>query len=445
MVAWIDAQSGVLGSVLLDPGLAPRLLADTSETDFSGAHRAIRQAVAALLAEGAPVDPVTVNAKLGSAYTQMLTDLLRDTPTAANYAAYVDAVKEQSRLAALRDLAGELSEAATLTDARSVLAKAQDVAADASNKRIFSMMQMLQDFYEAHQNTKKEYISWGIGALDDKVYADRGDVVVIGGYPSDGKSALMLQLAYHIAEKHRVGVFSFETSQAKITDRLVAHVMEIPFGKIKRSDLRLDDWHRITAGADAFTRRGVEIIEAAGMTVNDILGVTLAHGYEVIFIDYVQLISPERYRRGGTRSEEVAEISKALHIMAQRHNILVVELSQLSRPETTKKGVIPAPTLSRLRESGQLEQDADVVMLLYRTNPTAQNSPRELYVAKNKEGELGHFELEFDGKTQTFKRNTYREINRLAGKGLRETMEAAAEALTEPEEDNPFRQAELPM
>ena len=444
MVKWTDAQTSVLGSVLIEPDLAPRLLSETSVADYSGEHRTVYQAIAALIADGSPVDAVTVGAKLGAAYKQMLVALMELTPTAANFDSYVEIVKEQSRLTALHKLAVELTGAVTLDDARGILSKAQDVATDASNKRVFTMMQMLQDFFTEHQETKREYISWGIGALDDKVYADRGDVVVIGGYPSDGKSALMLQTAYHIAEKHRVGIFSFETSRKKLTDRLVSHVMGLNFGKIKRSDLRMEDWHRVTAGADSFTKHGIEVIEAAGMTVNDILGITLSHRFDVIYIDYVQLISAEHYRRGGTRSEEVAEISKALHVMAQRHNVMVVELSQLSRPEGKKGGTIPAPTLSSLRESGQLEQDADVVMLLYRTNPAAQNSPRELYVAKNKEGELGHFELQFDGKTQTFSRSTYSEISRLAGKGLRETRAEASE-FTEPSADNPFRQDELPM
>lgn len=445
MVTWLDAQSGVLGSVLINPDLAPRLLAETSEQDYSGEYRNIYRAITALLAEGAPVDAVTIRAKLGPAYTKQLTDMIRYTPTSANFEAYIDATKEQSRLTALQALAGELAGAVTLDDAREILSRAQALTVESEAKRVYSMTQMLTDFYANHQNSKKEYINWGIAALDEKIYADKGDVVVIGGYPSDGKSALMLQFAYHMATKYRVGIFSFETSQQKITDRLVAHVMQLPFGRIKHSDLRLEEWHRISAGADSFTGRAIETIEASGMTVNDILGITLARRYDVIFIDYIQLIQVARARRSDTRNNELAEISKALHTMAQRHGVLVVELSQLTRPPgKPKDGVVPAPTMSSLRESGQLEQDADVIMLLYRTEPAAQNSPRMLHVAKNKEGELGYIELEFNGSTQTFSRSTKKEVARIIQKGLREAR-AAKGQLQDPDDDNPFLQDELPM
>jgi len=130
--------------------------------------------------------------------------------------------------------------------------------------------------------------------------------------------------------------------------------------------------------------------------------------------------------------------------MARQHRILVVELSQLTRPQQNKDKSYPPPSMSSLRESGQLEQDADVIMFLYRTQHGEQNSPRELFVAKNKEGTLGKISLQFDGATQTFSRSTYDEINRLAAKGKRETMAAARAAQTsldgldEPETDNPF-------
>lgn len=162
MVSWIDAQTGVLGSVLIEPGLAPRLLAETSASDYSGQHLAVYQAVAALIAEGSPVDVVTIGAKLGPAYKPTLVALMELTPTAANFDSYVEIVKEQSRLTALHDLAVELTGAVTLEDARGILSKAQDVATDASSKRIFTMMQMLQDFFAEHQ---RQIASTSVGAL----------------------------------------------------------------------------------------------------------------------------------------------------------------------------------------------------------------------------------------------------------------------------------------
>ena len=137
------------------------------------------------------------------------------------------------------------------------------------------------------------------------------------------------------------------------------------------------------------------------MSAEDVLGVTLARGFKVIALDYVQLIRPGAVRKGGTRAEEVAEVSKALALMARRHKLLVIELSQLSRPAKNAKGKTPPPTMASLRESGQLEQDADVVALLYRTGE-AEDARRELYVAKNKEGRTGRMELAFNGEAQRF-------------------------------------------
>ena len=137
------------------------------------------------------------------------------------------------------------------------------------------------------------------------------------------------------------------------------------------------------------------------MSAEDVLGVTLSRGFKVIALDYVQLVRPGAVRKGGTRAEEVAEISKSLALMARRHKLLVLELSQLSRPAKNAKGKTPPPTLSSLRESGQLEQDADVVALLYRTGE-AEDARRELFIAKNKEGRIGRMELSFNGEAQRF-------------------------------------------
>lgn len=440
---WLDAQVGVLGSVLIEPTLAPKVMAATSEHDYSGEYRTVFNAIAELVKEAAPVDAITVRNKLGTAYGELLMQIMKLTPTAVNIDAYIQACKEQSRLSALQGLALKLSSAVTLDEAREILSAAQDVAVEHNHKRVFSMMDALAAFYDNHKGEKKEYVNWGLSAIDDNLSTEPGDVVVIAGRPSDGKSAIMLQFAYHMAEKYKVGVFSFETSQSKLTDRAVSHVSKVSFKSIKRHDLRLEEWQRINSSANAITQRRLEIVEASGMTVNDILGISLARQYDIIFVDYIQLVTPTRYRVG-TRNDELAEISKALAVMARQHGIMVVELSQLKRPQKTRSGDYMTPTLADLRESGQLEQDADVVMMLYRTNPDESNSPRNLYVAKNKEGTLGNIQLQFDGKTQTFYRPTFAEIDRLAAKSKREARQDVKYTELEPAEDIPF-QNELPL
>lgn len=416
---WLDAQIGVLGSVLIEPQLAPKVIAETRESDYRAEFRAVYGAIAGLLRDGQPVDVITVRNRLGEAYSELLMEIMKVTPTAAHIEAYISACKEQARLSQLHGIAWQLCSAVTLDEARELLSKAQDATVEHTGKNIYTMADAMASFYAIHQGGKKEYIDWGFGAFDDKLSTEKGDVVVLAGRPSDGKSAIMLQFAYHMAQKYRVGIFSFETLQPKLTDRLVSHVSKIQFPKVKQGDLRLEDWQRFNSCAPTISSRNMEFIEAAGMTVNDILGITLARRYEVIFIDYVQQITP-MVHRGGTRNDEVAGISKALATMARQHKVMVVELSQLSRPQKTRAGSYQPPAMSDLRESGQLEQDADVIMMLYRTNPESPDSPREMYVAKNKEGTLGKFTLLLDGKTQTFYRPTRAEIDRIAKKAKRE-------------------------
>ena len=405
MISWLDAQVGVLGSVMIEPELAPRMIAELRASDFGAEVRGVYDAVAAMVRDGEPVDAMTVRNRLGEGSTELLKQIIGATPTSANYSAYAAACKEQARLSALRALAGELSGAQTLAEARDALGKMQDAATERDEARIVNLSRALTGFFEDHQQARREYIDWGIDTLNDKLFASPGNVIVLGGYPSDGKSAMMLQLAYHLGQKHRVGIFSFETDAGTLTDRMVAHAAGLALGDIKHNDLGMADWKQITKISKDFTGRSVEIIEAAGMTAHDILGQTISRRFEIIMIDYVQLISGPG-KREGTRQEELAEISKALAVMARRQKILVVELSQLTRPQAVK-GETPPPTMRSLRESGQLEQDADAVLLLYREHPDKNDSPRILFVAKNKEGRLGAVKLDFDGKTQTFRRHEH--------------------------------------
>lgn len=398
---WTRAQQSVIGSALIDGRCAPLLLSELRPEDLSGNFRTMFEAIRALQLAGQPVDPVTVLERIGPAYRDEIVRIVDETPTAANVTAYIRICKEQSRLTRLASLGSELASASSLDEAREILQTAQTAAVEQS-ATVTDMTAALSDFYERHQQGEHRYISVGLPELDERLTVDLGSVLVLGGYPSDGKTALMLQWCWHIAETLPVGIFSFETSAQVLTDRLMTQaVPDISFTKVKRGTLDADAWKRITAESVHITRRKLQIVEAAGMTAADVLGVTLSRGFKVIALDYVQLIAPGTVRKGGTRQEELAEISKSLALMARRHKLLVIELSQLTRPQKKKDGTTPAPTLSSLRESGQLEQDADVVALLYRTG-SGEDAARQLYVAKNKEGRLGRMGLRFNGDRQRF-------------------------------------------
>jgi replicative DNA helicase len=149
-------------------------------------------------------------------------------------------------------------------------------------------------------------------------------------------------------------------------------------------------------------KRDLTVFRASGMTVTEIQSVSMAYGFEVLFIDYVQLVTPEVDPRA-PRSEKMADVSRTLHTFAQQSGTLVVELAQLTRQE---RGAWREPDMHDLKESGQFEQDADVILLIYRPNPKDEQSDQEhnrvLRIAKNKEGRQGRFPLFFDGDRQTF-------------------------------------------
>lgn len=455
---WLEAQVSVIGCALIWPELAPRVITETEAKDYTGDYRTIYCAIQELLADNKPIDPVIVRNHIGGDIAPVLRTAMEQAMTAANFDDYISACKEQARLASLRSVAASLLDAATLDEARALVDKAHDLTAERSHIKTVTMAEAFQKLFDELQAGEKDYLDWGIAALNDNLYVDKGDFVVLGGYPSEGKTALMLQLAWHMAKKHRVGIFSYETSDTTAASRTTSHESKVPFPRIKRRKLLDEDWPRIIAAANPFNNLPIEITESSGMSVKDILSISVSRRYEVVFVDYLQKIRGDTYR-GGTRTEEVSRISMDLQTMARRHGMIVIALSQLTRapksypvkkkypaagenPDSDEYSTVPAPTMSDLRESGQIEQDADVVMLLYRLYPGTKNEMRRLKIAKNKEGRLGAFNFNFDGSTQTFSRSTHEEITRIAAEARRDEKLGKLE---KPTEDNPFAQQELPM
>ena len=245
----------------------------------------------------------------------------------------------------------------------------------------------------------------GVSVLDERIFAEPGDMVVLGGYPSDGKTALALQFAFGIGKKHRVGFFSYESTRDKLFDRTVSRAAMLSYTKIKRNQLTEADYRDLLELRPQLTAPQLTLIDAAGMTVLDIQAYSQAHRYDVVFVDYLQKIAAPR----GTRQsdfERVSAISSSLQQFGRITGTTVVALSQLSRPDRdakTKK--IRPPVLSDLRSSGQIEQDADVVLFLHREDYDDKQSNRILKIAKNKEGEaMDYVRFRFDGDLQTFSR-----------------------------------------
>lgn len=398
----LSVETSIVGSLLISPELTGQVLTQINAEDFSNFQcLTIFQAIQSLYYENLPIDAVTVADRLSSLpeIRQDLMTILKSTPSAQNIFAYIDILKEQSRLRRLRDCATKLLECPSLDDAQPIVSQANGVFNSRQGVSRLSATDLIADFWNRHNPEKKtDYLDWGLPKLEGKLYTEPGDFILIGGYPSAGKTALALRFAWHIAKSKRVGFYSLETSQAKLADRSIAALAAVEMGRIKSN--QFSQYDKVSINSLNIAHRSLELVHGAGMSVQDIQSDALANRYEVIFIDYAQLIMTPGIHN---RVEAVTSISLGLHQMAQSNGITVVALSQLSRAEKSKNGAAVAPTMSSLRESGQLEQDADAIMLLYAEHPDMpMDGGRILKIAKNKEGSLGRIRLHLDGKTQTF-------------------------------------------
>ena len=391
---WLQAQYSVLGAVLIEPALVPKMIASTRRSDFSGHCRTVYDAMRQLFTAGKPVDVVSVNAALGGEYREFLMQLMQITPTAANLDHYISLCRDQARVLAVREIGEALQAAEDTGQIRELLEKANGVMVEKTGLRIATMDDALRSFFDRHSGETK-YLSWPILELNDRLYSEPGDFILVGGYPSSGKSAWSLQCAWHWAREQKVGFFSLETSSEKLFDRMMASVANVSMDDMKRNRIPQEQWDHICGMTNGIIQRPLELIPAAGMNVAQVRSVTMMRGYKLIIIDYVQLLSAT----GANRTEQVTNISLALHRMAQDMGVTVVALSQLKR-----KSGDDTPESSDLRESGQLEQDADIIMLLKLENKDKPDGPRELYITKNKEGTCPKIILDFDGKHQTFRK-----------------------------------------
>ncbi len=402
---WLSAQVAVLGSVLLDETCAGKVVARTGPEDYSESYRPIYAAIRAKYAAGETIDPVTLRHALGEGTGDLLMQIMAVTPTAANCDEYIAMMLEQSRLLRLEEIGRQLTEAGGMEEARLLLDQANALSVEREKVRVVTMTDALHDFWDRQSQPKPEYLKWGIPQLDELLYVERGDFVVLGGYASAGKTALALSMAFHQAKTRRVGFYSFETTDRKLFDRLIATITKLDFKRIKGHALSEDNLDVLAMHTSDITSNHLELIPANGMTVSDIKATAQSRRHEVIYIDYLQLITPTNPRESSY--EQVTKISMDLHSLAQRTGLTVVALSQLSRPEKSGKGETSgekAPGMHSLRQSGQIEQDADAILLVYKEDPTMADSRRVLKVAKNKEGQSGvALMLNFDGATQTFR------------------------------------------
>lgn len=393
---WLQAQHSVLGAALIDERAAARILAETEETDYTGACKTVFQALESLSIQGKPLDPVSVGALLGADYRPFLVQLMELSPTAANVDHHIQLCREQAKILRVQEVAQQLTTAETPEQVRQLLEEANGCMVSKQRWRSSSMSDALRSFMDGY-NVKPDFLQWPFPGFGDHLRVRPGRFVIIGAEPSVGKTAFSLQCAWHWAKTRKVGFFSLETDKETLTERLISMLMQIPLSRIQDRSLSNEDWERVCGAAGEISSAPLDFIQASGMTTADIRAKILESGYQIIVIDYLQLMRA----RGGSRYEQVTNISLDLHTIAQSLGVTVVALSQLSRSNDDH-----TPKNSDLRESGQLEQDADVILMMKLEKQTEPAGPRKLFVTKNKEGELFMSLLDFEGKHQTFRKLT---------------------------------------
>ena len=420
MAEWLSqTEYAVIGALLIDQSGIGEVVEKLKPDAFSiKSLRDVYEAIVKLHFDSSPISAASVLNAVGADYEPIIKQSVEFAPFArSDVPFYAGVLMEQSRLGRIKATAAELAASETMEAANASMGALNGLMVTRSAVRAVSAEDAATDFCDRMTETP-EYLSWGIPGIDGKVFAERGDLILLGGYPSAGKTLLAVQFALCLSNTYRVGFFSLETSARKLTDRVMSHMSQVPLTKIKRRDLNDADWVAIAAASSELSKLQFSIVEASGMSVHDIQAVSLNQRFDIIFVDYLQLIN----EKGKDRYETVTNISQRLHTFSQSSGVAVIALSQLSRPEK-QTGKPKPPTMASFRESGQIEQDADVAFILYPSDPDNNYSTRILKIAKNKEGEKAKIEFDFDGATQTM-----RVHEPTKGEKYREVRKAIAEA-----------------
>lgn len=403
----LRAQLSVIGSMLIDDRCVPLVLARLTPGDFTdGTCRATFSAIQKLIQAGRPVDPVTVvdAMKGGDKYIGWVREAMEATPTAANVEAYIPVVRNSAALYRLRELADKVLQCVDLEDAEPLVRKMSSALSATDRMPRMTGPELAADFMaRMGSKDKPKYLPWGIPTADRATYAELGDMILLGGYASSGKTLLSILMAMAQAKDgYRVGYYSLETKPEKMADRMFASLARVSMGQIKSRTFGAYEWEKFAEAANCVaTVCPFDVIRAAGSTVDDITTDAIGHGYQVIYVDYVQLVQVPGVRNSD-RYAQVTAASQGLKTFAQSTNTAVVALAQLSRPDKEgKSGNYVPPSMHSFRESGQLEQDADVAFLVYPSDPNDNSSNRVFKIGKNKEGPRPKVELAFRGDTQT--------------------------------------------
>lgn len=394
-----QAEAAVIGSLLIDPDRVAGLVFSQARAEhFSDAAlRHVFEAAHGLWSARKALDPVTILAAAGGDYEKLLAECMQATPTAANVEIYVGLIRDAAKLSAIQAAAMAIATSEDLSAAAAAYEELGTRLRDLEEFEDLSLEELIGRYCDRMQDkTPPDYLRFGIRQLDDLLNVGRGKFVILAADSSVGKTALALQFAYHLAETgKKVGFFSLETDADTLTDRLLAEVQTagVNLPRSKHKALSDHDWKQVTATAMRAAARRIRMLNKF-RTVEQIRGRTIMRGFDVVFVDYVQLLEAQ----GRERWDIVTNISIGLHRMAQELGVTVIGLSQITPASKDQKR---APSKDDLRESRQLKHDADVILIMS-ISPEGAGVFRELQVTKNKDGPLGRLLLDFDPEHMSF-------------------------------------------
>ncbi len=427
----IDAEQSVLGGILIDNAAMHKVMEILSLDDFyRESHRKIFDALINLSEKDEPADLITVTNELrkgnqlevvgGASYVASLIDSV---VSAANIEYYARIVKEKSILRKLIETSTDIITQSyeDQTDVETLLDEAERSVFEISQNKVkpsfYPIREIVKESFKTIERLyeKKELITGvpsGFKDLDQKTAGFQpSDLIIVAGRPSMGKTAFCLNLAQYAAIEKRipVAIFSLEMSKEQLVIRMLCSEANVEATRLRTGFLTQSDWPRLTLAAGHLSDAPLYIDDSAALSVLELRAkarrLHAEYGLGMIFIDYLQLMKGRA--KAESRQQEISEISRSLKALAKELRIPLVAVSQLSRRTEERQGM--RPQLSDLRESGAIEQDADLILFIYRDevyNRSEDNPNRgkaEVIIGKQRNGPTGKVELAFLDKITTFK------------------------------------------
>ena len=427
----LEGEQAVLGSMLIDERCIKDVMDKLQPDDFYlRQNREIFDTIYSMFVYSKPIDGITVCEEMqkNGAYDEQTTrsylaQLMEITPTSANVMEYVEIVRDKSQMRRMAQAAAEITAMVQegVGEAHDMLEAAEQkiyaIRRGRSAQDMVPISTVLPDVLDhlnemsEREGTKIAGLSTGLSAVDAKISGlNKSDLVLLAARPGMGKTSMALNVALSVAKdtKQTVAIFSLEMSKEQLATRLLSSEALVENTRLINGDLRETDWVKIADAASALSRTDIRIDDNPLLTVADMNAkCRRLDNLGLVVIDYLQLMTSaggKQAHSGESRQQAVSDISRMLKIMAKELNVPVICLSQLSR--ANEKRDDKRPMLSDLRESGAIEQDADIVMFLFREDYYSPDSEKrniaECIVAKNRHGETGKVELRWMPEYTTF-------------------------------------------